>query len=66
MKYLSFLLGIAALALLAAGWRGMLLVERPAQGEIMGKLPDAEGTSPTVRSRGPVFTWMGGGYHRGK
>lgn len=66
MKRLSIILGTSALALIiVAGPRGKVLVKRADQGKV-SRTPDSRRPSPTVRSRGPSFIWLGGGFHGGK
>ncbi len=44
---------------------GSLLTSAPERGKVTLSKPKAGGGKPTVRG-GPMFIWLGGGYHGGK
>ncbi len=65
MKYLYWLVSTGALAILALDApSGSLLFRTPERGKVQAAKPQKQG--PTVRGRGPMFIWLGGGYHGGK
>lgn len=62
LLYSYWAMSALALAFLAfAGPRGWLLTPAGARGKA-----ERRAQIDTVRSRGPVFVWAGGGYHGGK